>query len=79
MGWKFDSRSVAAVRAKLDLSQEQFAQLCGMTQTQVSALERGRRVPSCSTLLKICNATECPPRIFFAASSYNNSHQEGAE
>lgn len=41
------------LRAKQGLSQEAFADLCGLHRTAVGLIERGHRVPSLRTLLTI--------------------------
>jgi len=40
---------------KTDLSQEAFADYCGLHRTQMSILERGKRVPSLKTLQKVAD------------------------
>lgn len=44
---------IKALRASLQLSQEQFAQACGLAKNYIGMLERGERNPSYLTLLKI--------------------------
>ena len=41
------------LRDKQDFSQEAFADHCGLHRTAVSLIERGKRVPSLTTLLTI--------------------------
>ena len=41
------------LRAKQGFSQEAFADHCGLHRTAVSLIERGKRVPSLTTLLTI--------------------------
>jgi len=41
------------LRAKQKLSQEAFADHCGLHRTAMSLIERGKRVPSLRTLLTI--------------------------
>ena len=41
------------LRGKQGLSQEAFADHCGLHRTAVSLIERGKRVPSLTTLLTI--------------------------
>jgi transcriptional regulator with XRE-family HTH domain len=41
------------LRAKQGLSQEAFADYCGLHRTAMSLIERGKRVPSLRTLLTI--------------------------
>jgi transcriptional regulator with XRE-family HTH domain len=41
------------LRAKQGFSQEAFADHCGLHRTAISLIERGKRVPSVTTLLRI--------------------------
>ena len=41
------------LRAKQDFSQEAFADHCGLHRTAISLIERGKRVPSLTTLATI--------------------------
>jgi len=41
------------LRAEREVSQEAFADLCGLHRTAMSLLERGKRVPSLRTLLTL--------------------------
>jgi transcriptional regulator with XRE-family HTH domain len=49
-------KRVRALRKKKGLSQEAFADLCGLDRTYVSGIERGVRNPSLVNLEKLANA-----------------------
>ena len=48
-------------RKKLDLTQEQVAERCGVHATEVSRIEAGKRDPKVSTLERLAKAVEVPP------------------
>jgi transcriptional regulator with XRE-family HTH domain len=49
-------KRVRTLRKKKGLSQEAFADLCGLDRTYVSGIERGVRNPSLVNLEKLANA-----------------------
>jgi transcriptional regulator with XRE-family HTH domain len=54
-------RAVRRRRLKLGVSQERFAELCGLHRTYISDIERGLKSVSLKTLLKISIALDVPP------------------
>jgi transcriptional regulator with XRE-family HTH domain len=48
------------LRAERNISQEAFADLCGLHRTAMSLLERGKRVPSLRTLLTLSQGFGIP-------------------
>jgi transcriptional regulator with XRE-family HTH domain len=50
---------IAAERARRSVSQRELAELTGTTQSAVSRLEGGGRVPRLDTLLRVANALDC--------------------
>jgi transcriptional regulator with XRE-family HTH domain len=54
-------KNLRAARKKLDLTQEQVADRCGVQAGEVSRIERGLRDPHVSTLRKLAAAVEVPP------------------
>ena len=48
------------LRAERDISQEAFADQCGLHRTAMSLLERGKRVPSLRTLLTLSQGFGIP-------------------
>jgi transcriptional regulator with XRE-family HTH domain len=54
-------KNLRAARKKLDLTQEQVAERCGVQAGEVSRIERGLRDPRVSTVEKLAAAVEVPP------------------
>jgi len=52
-------------RQKLGLSQERFAELCGLHRTYVGAIERGERNVSILNIAKIAKALDVPLHVLF--------------
>jgi len=52
--------TIKVQRAKKDLTQEQLADLVGVTRTTINFVERGRWVPSTILALKIARVFEVP-------------------
>ena len=52
-------RQIASERARRSVSQSELAELTGTTQSAVSRLEGGGRVPRLDTLLRVANALDC--------------------
>ena len=50
--------SIKTQRENLCLSQEKLAEKCGLDRTYISLLERGKRNPSLSNLLKVASGLE---------------------
>jgi transcriptional regulator with XRE-family HTH domain len=48
-------------RLKLELTQEQVAERCGVHPTEISRIEAGKRDPRISTLRRLAKAVELPP------------------
>jgi transcriptional regulator with XRE-family HTH domain len=46
---------IKSVRESMNLTQEQFAQKCGMSKNYIGMLERGERNPSYLTLVQIAS------------------------
>ena len=54
-------KNVRAARKKLDLTQEQVSERCGVQAGEVSRIERDLRDPQVSTVEKLAVALEVPP------------------
>ena len=54
-------RRIRVRRKALGMTQEQLAELAGLSDTYVGHIERATRVPSLSTLVSICYALEISP------------------
>jgi transcriptional regulator with XRE-family HTH domain len=48
-------------RKKLELTQEQVAERCGVHPTEISRIEAGKRDPRISTLRRLAKAVELSP------------------
>jgi transcriptional regulator with XRE-family HTH domain len=48
-------------RDKRGMTQEALAHEAGITTSYASQVERGRKVPSLTVVLKLCRALECTP------------------
>jgi XRE family transcriptional regulator, regulator of sulfur utilization len=48
-------------RNERDLTQEDLAHRAGITTTYASLVERGRKTPSLTVVLKLCRALDCTP------------------
>ena len=52
-------------REKLHLSQLELSFEAGVSQNMVAYIEKGKRTPSLTTLLKLCNALKIDPAALF--------------
>jgi len=57
-------QNVFGIRRHAGFSQELLAQRSGLHRTEISLIERGRRVPRIDTLLKIVGSLETPIEAF---------------
>ena len=56
-------------REKAQLSQLELSYRSGVSQNMITYIETGKRTPTLTTLLKLCNALNINPAILFADSS----------
>ena len=73
MGENILKNSIKVHRAKKDLTQEQLAELVGVTRTTINFVERGRWVPSTVLALKIAKVFEVPLEEVFSLDTDNPS------
>jgi putative transcriptional regulator len=73
MGENILKNSIKVQRAKKDLTQEQLAELVGVTRTTINFVERGRWVPSTVLALKIAKVFEVPFEEVFYLETVNSS------
>ncbi len=73
MGENILKNSIKVQRAKKDLTQEQLAELVGVTRTTINFVERGRWVPSTVLALKIAKVFEVPLEEVFYLDTENSS------
>jgi transcriptional regulator with XRE-family HTH domain len=53
--------NLRAARIKLELTQEQVGERCGVHPTEISRIEAGKRDPRISTLRRLAKAVELSP------------------
>jgi transcriptional regulator with XRE-family HTH domain len=58
-------------RKRHGYSQEHFAELCGLSQNYIAALENGRKYPSAETMQKIANALNLKPYLLIIEDDPN--------
>lgn len=61
---------IKSARESKKLTQEELAELTGLTNNYISNIERTRSKPSIETLIKICNALEVTPDYLLLDSVY---------
>jgi DNA-binding XRE family transcriptional regulator len=54
-------KNLRAARVRKALSQEELASRSGVQQGEISRIERGKRDPQVSTLIRLAQALEMPP------------------
>lgn len=59
-------KALRRIRGDRGLSQEAFADLCGLHRTYISQLERGTKIPSLSTVEQIARALAMRPSKLIA-------------
>jgi transcriptional regulator with XRE-family HTH domain len=66
-GWFFSAiaEQVVEQRRARQISQQEFADLCGTTQSAIARFERGGRPPRIDTLLRMANALDCELLVQF--------------
>ena len=52
-------------REKCNMSQQQLSEESGVSQNMITYIETGKRTPSITTILKLCNAMKISPSILF--------------
>lgn len=73
MGENILKNTIKVQRAKKDLTQEQLAELVGVTRTTINFVERGRWVPSTVLALKIAKVFEVPfEEVFYLDEDKTN-------
>lgn len=69
------SNNVRAQRKLLGLSQEQFAERCGLHRTYISSLERGKRSISLKNIQLIADALGVDTYLLFIDRDAKDEHQ----
>lgn len=68
MNYKDLGRRIRSLRQKQHLTQEQLAEKIDMSASFLGHIERGSRVASLETLVKLCNVLDTNPGFLLAAS-----------
>ena len=63
-------------RESKSLTQEQLAEITGLSNNYISNIERNRSIPSLETLVKICNALNVTPDFLLVDSVFTYSSRE---
>jgi transcriptional regulator with XRE-family HTH domain len=69
LGQRF-GENLVRLRGQVDLSQQQTAERAGLHLTEISLLERGRRVPRLDTIVKLAGAVEVEPCELLAGMAW---------
>ena len=69
-------KNIRAVREKMGLSQDVFAELCDVHRTYIGAVERGERNITLNTLARIASAAKTTPIELLKTSSSKNLFYE---
>ena len=62
---KVFGQKVAGIRRKLNISQEELADRCGIHRTYIGSIERGEKSPTLNTIEKIANGLQVDINQFF--------------
>jgi transcriptional regulator with XRE-family HTH domain len=68
--------NIKRTRKEMGLSQEKFAELCGMPTSYIGLLETCKNIPKLSTIEKIATAIDVDPLIFFRDTNRNLTEQQ---
>ena len=76
---KFKPRKLAKLRRRKGLSQEDLAELLGVTRVTVARWETGKLVPGTSSILKLSEVLGVPPSYFFEEETSKPKWDKNAE
>ena len=66
---KFICKRLKTEREKANLSQMELSLESGVSQNMITYIENGKRTPTLTTVLKLCNAIGISPAILFPADN----------
>lgn len=75
MDYKDLGSRIRAVRRQQSLTQEQLAEMVGISASFLGHIERGTRVASLETLVALCNVLNVAPEYLLRASLTNYDHR----
>jgi len=70
-------QNLADLREARDLSQMLTAERAGLHRTEISLIERGRRVPQLDTIVKLAGALEVDPCVLLAGLAWDLAWLKG--
>ena len=73
----FVCKKLKSEREKANLSQMELALESGVSQNMITYIENGKRTPTVTTVLKLCNAIGISPSVLFPAA--NEEKQKAKE
>ena len=68
---QFVCKRLKAEREKANLSQMELSLESGVSQNMITYIENGKRAPTITTVLKLCNAMGISPAVLFPANDTN--------
>lgn len=68
----FQYKLIEKHRTKLDLTQRQLADICGVTPQAVSLWEEGKTMPRWETVVKLAALFKINPASFFDSTDYKS-------
>jgi len=74
---KIVGANVKRLREETNLSQEAFADHCGLHRTYISGVERGVRNPTIEVVAKIAKALRVPPSVLFEPQARVSRTRQG--
>lgn len=57
--------AIKAIRKKLEITQSELAEKCGLSQTSLSQIETGAKRPSQKTISKLCKSMDIPESLIY--------------
>lgn len=67
MNFKQGGQAIQRIRKERGMTQEQLAELTGISSNSISRIERGALIPALPTLIELCNALEVGADAVLAA------------
>ena len=73
MQYSFQRNKIRRIRQQHRLTQHEMGKRIGLARQHICAYEKGISVPSVPTLVKLMNAFELPPEVFFVQDNYSSN------
>ena len=68
-------RRIKEIRKEKSMSQLELSEKANMSQSFLASVERGKKQPSVRTLLRLADALEVSPKVFFPAIKKMSKHE----